>query len=133
MVFVKTHASDVALGVLEEAYRIRVALKSDNKDMAFLLYQMGLIHHTSGSHDIALKFYLETARMEKQTLGLTHRDLSITYYNLAQIYFQRGDMDLALTNFSEALEIEVSSIFLYKFYRVETKYLSYTTSECMIS
>ena len=108
MVFVKMDARYFALEVLAEAYRVRKALKSDSRDIAFILYQMGLIHHTSGSHDLALGYYLETAKMEKQALGKAHQDLSITYYNIAQIYFQRGELDVALQNFEEALKIEVS-------------------------
>jgi tetratricopeptide (TPR) repeat protein len=106
IVLLKMDMSEMALEVLEEAYRIHKGLNNVGRDLAFTLYQMGLIHHTAGAHDLALSYYLETARVEKTALGKAHRDLSITYYNLAQIYFHRGDMELALDNFREALSIE---------------------------
>lgn len=110
LVLLKMDMHDMALEVLSEAYRIRVNIsKSTNtecRDVAFTLYNIAIIHHHQGNHEQALLYYLETARVEKATLGQAHRDLSITYYNIGQIYYQRGEMELAVTNFREALKIE---------------------------
>lgn len=99
---------DIALEVLSEAYKIRLALKetTDIRNLAFTLYNIALVYHHRGEHEEALKFYLETERIEKSALGNDRRDLSITYYNLGQIYYQRGELELALTKFREALKIE---------------------------
>ena len=65
-----------------------------------------MIYHHRGSHDDALVFYRETARVEATALGSAHRDLGITYYNIGQIHYQRGETDLALVSFRQALSIE---------------------------
>lgn len=117
LVLLKLESHDMALQVLSEAYRIRSLLSNGRssganteakptRDIAFTLYNIALIHHQQGSHEQALQFYLETARVEKAALGEAHRDLSITAYNIAQVYYQRGDMDLAVDYFTEALRIE---------------------------
>jgi tetratricopeptide (TPR) repeat protein len=103
LVLLKMDMHDMALGVLTEAYHIRTSLsKTENRDIAFTLYNIA----PQGSHEQALVFYRETARVEKAALGQAHRDLSITYYNIGQIYYQRGEMELAIDSFKEALSIE---------------------------
>ena len=108
LIVLKVESSQkMALELLTESYRIRKMLNStENRDIAFTLYNIALIFHHQSLHDEALLYYNETARIERAALGGTHRDLSITYYNIAQIHYQRGDMELALTNFHEALKIE---------------------------
>lgn len=109
LVLLKLERHDLALQVFTEAYRIRKSLPDgdcDTSNFAFTIYNIALIHHHMGSHDLALRYYLATAEVEKKGLGMAHRDLSITYYNIGQIYYQRGEMGLALEKFHEALEIE---------------------------
>jgi tetratricopeptide (TPR) repeat protein len=110
LVLLKMEMHDMALGVLTEAYRIRMAnnvATTENRDVAFTLYNIALIYHHQGAHEEALRFYRETARVEHRALGGAHRDLSITYYNIGQIYYQRGEMELAISHFEQALSIEL--------------------------
>ena len=70
LVLLKMEMHDMALEVLTEAYRIRMALsKTESREIAFTLYNIALIYHHQGNHEQALVFYLETSRVEKAALG----------------------------------------------------------------
>jgi tetratricopeptide (TPR) repeat protein len=106
MDLVKLGRSQMALDAMLEAYRIRKSFGDDTVELASVTYNVALIHHRHGSHELALRYYRETARIEKKILGTSHRDLSVTLYNLGQIYYQRGDLELSLQHFRQALSIE---------------------------
>jgi len=110
LVLIKMDSSKMALELLSEAYRIRKFLDNPGQmqSEAFILYNIALILQHQGSHERALRFYLETARVECEALGEGHRDLSITKFNIAQCFYSLGDLDLAVEHFYEALAIEQS-------------------------
>lgn len=103
---VKLGRCSMALEAMLEAYRIQRSFGKENKELASASYNVALIYHRQGSHELALLYYLETARIEQGFLGDEHRDLSITLYNLGQVYYQRGEMEIALQYFHRALDIE---------------------------
>lgn len=110
LVLIKMDSSKLALELLTEAYRIRRVLDNPGQQQseAFILYNIALIYQHQGSHETALRYYLETARVERDALGEGHRDLSITKFNIAQCFYSLGDLDLAVGQFHEALAIEKS-------------------------
>ena len=110
LVLIKMDAAKMALELLTEAYRIRRSLDNPGQQQseAFILYNIALIYQHQGSHETALRYYLETARVEKEALGEGHRDLSITKFNIAQCFYSLGYLGLAVKQFHEALVIERS-------------------------
>eukprot|EP00934_Nitzschia_sp_Nitz4_P003003 Nitzschia sp. Nitz4//scaffold64_size103689//57495//59636//NITZ4_004437-RA/size103689-processed-gene-0.189-mRNA-1//-1//CDS//3329556133//2993//frame0 len=106
LILVRVKRHQMALEVFAEASRIRRERNGEERDLAFCLYNIALIYHQQGLHEVAMKYYLQTASVEQEALGEGHPDLGITFYNIGQLYYQRGEMELAKAKFHMALNIE---------------------------
>jgi tetratricopeptide (TPR) repeat protein len=102
----------MCLDVLSEVYRVRMVLKGSemNRETAFTIYNIGLIHHHQGDAESALIYYLRAEYIETKVLGPTHHDVAITLFNIAQILYRCGDLDRSLSYYQRSLDIERESL-----------------------
>jgi tetratricopeptide (TPR) repeat protein len=79
----------------------------DSRDVAVLWYNIATIYFETGeSEDIAIKYYKETLRIERHSLGDDHPDVVLTLLHMGQKHYKVGDLEDALEYFAEALAIE---------------------------
>lgn len=96
-----------AMDLLKEAFSVRSReLGPDNKDVAFVMYNMGIIHEKIGSFSEAIALFKEVLRVEQLVLGKEHKDVVQTLLKLGQIFKESHDFDRALPYFLEALDIQ---------------------------
>ena len=67
---------------------------------------VAVFKQSSDRHELALRLYKETLRVEQAALGSKHQDVILTLQHLGLVYQQRGELNEALYYFCEALEIE---------------------------
>jgi len=108
VLLMETEKRGIALSLLDEAYRIKKKALSGEKtkDLAYILYNIAMIHHREGDMQQSLRFYRETLAVEELVLGKDHCDLSITHFNIGQIYHECNEASMAIDHFKKALEIE---------------------------
>lgn len=96
-----------ALELFSESLRIRrSALGNVHRDVAFVLYNIGLVHQQCGSYEEAIASYSETLRIERLVLGENHRDISMTLFKLGEVHKVAGDLEEALRYFKDSLAVE---------------------------
>ncbi|KAL7486343.1 hypothetical protein ACHAW6_015561 [Cyclotella cf. meneghiniana] len=99
----------MAIELYTESLQIRQKiLGKDNRDTAFVLYNIALVHQQRGDYEKSIEFYTETLRIEKIVLGERHKDVCMTLYKLGEVNKAAGKLTEALQCFQESLEIERS-------------------------
>ena len=69
----------VAIKLFSESLRIRkTVLGNDHRYVAFVLYNIALVHQQRGCHDEAIESYSETLPIEELVLGEHHHDVPMT-------------------------------------------------------
>jgi len=95
-----------AMECLTEALQIREsALGRNCRDVAFVLYNIGLIHQQGGRYEAAIESFKDTLLIEKAVLGERHRDIALTLLKLGEANLKHSNFDAALKYFEEYMSI----------------------------
>ncbi len=95
------------MDLLSESLQIRKAnLGENNRDAAFTLYNIALIHQKQGLLIETVHCLQKVLSIEKSVLGVDHKDVAITMFKLGETFKKHNDLERALKYFQQALEIE---------------------------
>ena len=75
------------------------------RDVAFVLYNIGLIHQQRGRYEAAIESYKDTLFIEKAVLGERHRDIALTLLKLGEANKAASNYDAAVFYFEEYMSI----------------------------
>ena len=100
------HDLKQAENLLNEAFHVRISLKSNNLDLARTKNALGWIYHHSGELAQAITYYKEALTIAEGSLYSHHLIHAQTYSLLGDCYLEKRDFRQAQEFYQKALEIE---------------------------
>mmetsp|Transcript_7387 Transcript_7387/g.8516 ORF Transcript_7387/g.8516 Transcript_7387/m.8516 type:complete len:169 (-) Transcript_7387:104-610(-) len=89
-----------------DALRVtKQVLGRSHRNIASILYNMGLVHLQCCQYDKASKMFKDTLRVQREALGDFHIDVALTLEVLGGIYERRRKIEKALQLYHKALRI----------------------------
>jgi len=79
--------------------------EDNEKELAGLYNDIGLLHNNKGDYDIALEYYQKALEIYEKVFGTEHPDTAKSYNYIGLLYNNQGNYDKALEYYMKALEI----------------------------
>ena len=89
----------------EGLYRVLLEQADEKTERAYCNHHLGVVKDNQGDYNMAINFYEESLKINREILSPDHHFMASTYNGLGLIYSKKGDHSKALSLLKKALEI----------------------------
>merc|ERR1719311_1182750 len=89
---------------------VKVFDGEDHPNVASVHSNMAFIYDEQKKHDLAIKHYEKSLRINQKLLGEDHPNVGTVFNNLGRVYLEKGMLDFALHVYKASLAIKQKAL-----------------------